>query len=654
MSEKLSLLAAILLGRARGRSDLDRHMRAANAAGIDIIDYCVHHCGLSDAEVMARAARWAGIAFSPAIPHTMSGVPALPRLEHLATARSVRGWLYDREVVYAAPRFAEFISLADRVASDPEFHRNFCVVPGRVLREELVSASAGPLSDAASERLSARWPRASARTELTYANRVIFVLGLLAAILAAAAAPFVLKPVLVPVLALVVLVPAVLRLAAAFVPNMAGADPPPLADRDLPIYTVLVPLRDEAHMVAQLAAALRALDYPSERLDIAFVVEGDCDSTLAAVRAELADPRFRLVEVPPAQPRTKPKAMNYALPTSRGSLVAVYDAEDIPEPDQLRLAASLFASRPDLDCLQAELVIENAGENNLTALFAGEYAGQFGLMLPLLSRLHLPMPLGGTSNHFRVDALREIGGWDAHNVTEDADLGVRFSRLRFRTGTIASQTLEEAPVSLDAWLRQRTRWMKGWMQTFIVHNRKPGRFLADIGWRGFVGFQLYVGSQILSGPLHTAFLVSLLVNIALQRPLYFDVWDTATIAIFVVGYSGAFAMVIAGLLRLGRHDLLARQLWLPAYWVLHSLAAARAAVELLRQPYFWAKTRHGATRQPRHASAAITPLPVQAELRDRPRSEVSISGSRPAIRSARTRPDPAAMVQPSVPCPVLK
>ena len=185
---------------------------------------------------------------------------------------------------------------------------------------------------------------------------------------------------------------------------------PLLEDNELPVYSVLLPLRDEAAMVGQLSRAVRALDYPPEKLDIRFVVEARSIATVAAAVAELWDPRFELVVVPDANPRTKPKALNYALPLVQGTHLVVYDAEDIPDPGQLRLAASTFAARPDLACLQAELTIDNARESLIAALFAGEYAGQFGLMLPLLARLGFPMPLGGTSNHFRLSALRRVGG----------------------------------------------------------------------------------------------------------------------------------------------------------------------------------------------------------------------------------------------------
>jgi len=350
---------------------------------------------------------------------------------------------------------------------------------------------------------------------------------------------------------------------------------------------------------------------------VLFVVEQRSADTIEAVRRVLGDARFDLIVVPDSEPRTKPKAMNFALPLVRGAYVAIYDAEDVPDPQQLRLAASRFLLHPEFDCLQAELVVENARENWLTALFAGEYAGQFGLMLPLLARLKLPMPLGGTSNHFRVAALREVGGWDAYNVTEDADLGVRLSRRRYRTGTIASRTHEEAPVTIRAWLAQRTRWMKGWMQTFIVHNRQPRLFLEDIGWRGFLGFQIYVGSMILSAPLHCGFLAALLLRQFLPGEAPLDMWDLLGSIIVVIGYGGPAALVVAGLVRLDEERLLPAQLLLPLYWVLHSVAALLALRELLTRPYFWAKTTHGKSRMARNIDkdvpiATAAPAPDQA------------------------------------------
>lgn len=362
-----------------------------------------------------------------------------------------------------------------------------------------------------------------------------------------------------------------------------------------------MPLRDEAAMVPLLRKAITDLDYPAEKMDVKFVVEAKSVDTIAAVQAAMAeDPRFELIRIPDAEPHTKPKALNYALPLARGEHLVVFDAEDIPERRQLRLAASTFATDPGLDCIQAELVVDNAEENWITAMFAAEYAGQFGLLLPLLAHLRLPLPLGGTSNHFRTAALRELGHWDAYNVTEDADLGVRLSRLRYRTGVLPSETLEEAPISVGAWMVQRTRWIKGWMQTFIVHNRSLKRFITDIGWRNFLFFEIYVGGLIISSLLHTVFLLSLVLRGVLGHwPRLDQPVDLAYIVILVIGYGATVLLVLAGLARRRAWHLMPQQLFLPAYWMMHSLASLRAAHQLLFRPYFWGKTAHGRTRRAR-------------------------------------------------------
>jgi cellulose synthase/poly-beta-1,6-N-acetylglucosamine synthase-like glycosyltransferase len=237
-----------------------------------------------------------------------------------------------------------------------------------------------------------------------------------------------------------------------------------IPDHKLPFYIIIAPLHREATLVAKLAVALARIDYPPEKLDIKLVLEEDDHETRAAAeRLKLMAP-FETIVVPPAHPRTKPKALASALPFARGSFGVVYDAEDEPEPDQLRKALAAFSSDPSrLACVQARLAIDNANDGWLCRHFAAEYAGQFDLFLPALARLRLPLPLGGTSNHFRMDALREVGGWDPFNVTEDADLGIRLARFGFRSGVIESATWEEAPVTLRQWLPQRTRWFKGWM-----------------------------------------------------------------------------------------------------------------------------------------------------------------------------------------------
>lgn len=607
----MSLIGSVLGSAAPSAPEVLAILEGAARLSIDPIDHCIHLHGLSPATAMERAAAWAGLRYSPTVPRASFASARVARIDGLAEIRTIRARQADREIIYCAPRCAELVGLRRYVERNPEVRDRICLVPIGPLREEIAQANALRLIDEARQRLARRWPFASAHLDLPLAARVGFVVAVAVIAIAAALAPFWYKPLLIPLVGTLLVVPAIMRLVAVLRPPEAAPEAPPrVPDAELPVYSVLIPLRDEAQMVPLLGQAMRALDYPAAKLDIKFVVEAHSPATAEAVRGLLDLPAFELVLVPDAPPHTKPKALDYALPLVRGEYVVIYDAEDIPAPDQLRRAAAAFAADPGIDCLQAELIVDNAAENWLTALFAGEYAGQFGLMLPFLARLRLPMPLGGTSNHFRARSLRELGGWDAFNVTEDADLGTRLSRLRYRSATLASQTREEAPISLSAWMAQRTRWMKGWMQTFIVHNRSPRRFLEDIGWRGFLAFEIYIGSMIISALLHSVFVASFVATLLLSlRTEPFDAWDGVSLAMLLVGYGGAGALVVAGLLRLGQPGLLPYQLALPLYWMLHSVATVRALHELVARPYFWAKTEHGRTRMRRSPEAAPLPAP---------------------------------------------
>jgi hypothetical protein len=280
-----------------------------------------------------------------------------------------------------------------------------------------------------------------------------------------------------------------------------------IPDRALPNYSVVVALYREVRVVAQLADALRRLVYPREKLDIKFICEADDRSTIAALEALDLDPRFEIMLAPVSGPRTKPKALTAALPFVRGKFLVVYDAEDIPEPDQLRKALAAYYRGPkNLACVQAKLAVDNVGDNWLTRHFAAEYAGLFDVFLPALADLDLPLPLGGTSNHFRTDVLRKIGAWDPYNVTEDADLGMRLARFGYLSSVIDSTTYEEAPARLGAWLKQRTRWCKGWLQTWLLHMRSPASLLRELGFGGFFAFQLLVGGTVLAALVHPFFL----------------------------------------------------------------------------------------------------------------------------------------------------
>jgi len=379
-----------------------------------------------------------------------------------------------------------------------------------------------------------------------------------------------------------------LRLAAAFVPRKP-VEAPALSDRDLPIYTVIAPLYREAAVAPELIANLTRLDYPRERLQVLVMLEAD-DLETQAVFAAMELPSFvQVIVAPPGEPKTKPRACNVALDRARGELVVIYDAEDKPDPMQLREAAARFAAAPaDLACLQAPLRIE-AEKGFLPAQFALEYALQFEVVQPALARFGAPFPLGGTSNHFRTSVLRKVGGWDPYNVTEDADLGFRLARGGYSLGVLNSPTLETAPRTLIEWLPQRTRWVKGYMQTFGVHTRgpnllKPPSFAALLATLG-----VSITSAFTHGPLAAWVLAALAFGIAAGRtpPI-----PPADLALLAVGWAAAAFAGLEGLRRTGLPIRLRDLLLAPAYWPLQSLAAGHAFVQLLRTPYHWDKTPH--------------------------------------------------------------
>ncbi|QGZ96084.1 Poly-beta-1,6-N-acetyl-D-glucosamine synthase [Terricaulis silvestris] len=357
-----------------------------------------------------------------------------------------------------------------------------------------------------------------------------------------------------------------------------------------PVYTVLCPLYREANIVPDLVAALNALDYPANALDVKLLVEGDDVDTIAAALAASSAPHIEIVIVPAAAPRTKPKALNVGLARARGEFVVVYDAEDRPHPQQLLAALGAFEDGDGrLACVQAPLVIDNADANWIARQFASEYAIQFREVLPLLARMRVPVSLGGSSNHFRTEALRTVGGWDSYNVTEDADLGYRFARDGYRIDVIGPPTYEEAPVTFAAWLNQRTRWIKGHMQTWLVLMRDPIRTAREMGVVSFAMMHL-----MLSGGLVAAFLhgpIACVIAIAALSP-----YTLLTPADFVLALCGYCVAIFAALTACALSNSLSHAraaLTMPAYWPLASIAAYRALFALLFRPHRWAKTAHG-------------------------------------------------------------
>ena len=375
-----------------------------------------------------------------------------------------------------------------------------------------------------------------------------------------------------------------------------------LRTEDLPVFTVLVPMLREAAMLPQLAQALRNLDYPLGKLDIKIVLEAGDSETIAAARGLGLEGVFEIIVVPRSEPQTKPKACNFALRFARGEYLVVYDAEDRPEPDQLRKVVATFRrSPPNIACLQCRLNYYNAGENWLTRMFTLDYALWFDQVLPGLERLGMPIPLGGTSNHFRIDVLRELHAWDPFNVTEDADLGIRIGQKGYRVGVVDSTTYEEASCRVGQWLRQRSRWIKGYMQTLLVHTRRPLHLIRTAGFLGFIGFIFFIGGTVLAGLLNPVFWALYLIWLALAAasldPIFPQVLLFLCLFNLLAG-NGAFTyLLMLAPIRRGWLQLIPFSFTLFGYWVLISIAAYRALWQLVHDPFFWEKTQHGVSRQ---------------------------------------------------------
>ena len=282
----------------------------------------------------------------------------------------------------------------------------------------------------------------------------------------------------------------------------------------------------------------------------------------------------------------------------------MFDAEDRPDPGQLRAALDAFRSHDaDVACAQASLCIDNNNKDSwLSRTFAAEYAGQFDVFLPGLAAMRMPLPLGGSSNHFRTSVLREVGGWDAWNVTEDADLGFRLARFGYRSVTFDSTTNEEAPIRFKAWLGQRSRWMKGWMQTWGVHMREPRRLWREAGLRGFLTLNIIIGGNVVTALAYPVLVIELaaylLTNLTGNTSGLFFTGSLAPLHIATIA-AGFASTVLIGLMGLSRRGRL-RSGWVlaatPFYWGCLSIAAWRALWQLWRDPYRWEKTEHGLTQ----------------------------------------------------------
>jgi hypothetical protein len=553
---------------------------------------------ITDEDYVRALARFCGAAFEPldAIPRA-----ACPfsddRLVEAAAAGILPLHINGALVVVIAPRGTAARRLTRLFASarDSALHIRFTSASrlqqfvSRHGEEALARRAIDGLSTAC-PALSAA-PRPARRGWKTFTATALLGLG------AVIAAPGEVLATIQIMLSMIFIAWILLRLFGSLIQHPRIGRSPRLPDDRLPVYTVIAALYHEARSVGQLVEALRKLDYPLEKLDIKLVIEPDDAETWNAIERLRLDAPFEIITAPAAGPRTKPKALNVALPFAQGSFTVVFDAEDRPEPDQLRRALDRFLTDPNLACVQARLTIDNTADGWLARFFTAEYAGQFDVFLPGLAVLGLPLPLGGSSNHFRTATLRKVGAWDPYNVTEDADLGMRLSRFSYATAVIASTTYEEAPARFLPWLRQRTRWFKGWMQTWLVHMRTPRMMLADLGLAGFVSFQLIVGGSVLTALVYPLFLAGTLWDLARDLPPGEGLGQALLTGLYgttlALGFLGAGIVGWLGLAQRGLSGTAWVLLLIPLHWLLLSLAAWRALYQLLRDPYRWDKTEHG-------------------------------------------------------------
>lgn len=373
------------------------------------------------------------------------------------------------------------------------------------------------------------------------------------------------------------------------------------ANKDWPTYTILCPLYKEWKVIPQFVDAITKLDYPKDKLQVMLLLEQDDTESLQHISDFELPAYFQTIVVPDSKPKTKPKACNYGLRYATGDYVVIYDAEDVPDPLQLKKAILAFEKSPtNVACVQAKLNFYNPHQNPLTRAFSAEYSLWFDLVLPGLQSISAPIPLGGTSNHFSTHILRLLKGWDSFNVTEDADLGTRLFKKGYQTIIVDSETLEEANSQVRNWFAQRGRWIQGYIQTYLVHMRRPQDFLHNKKKYHLITYQFIILGKVMSMFVNL-FLWGTTITYFAFRPevgAFIESFFPAPIL-----YLGVFCLIVGnfvymyyymiGCMKHGHYELLKYTLLVPIYWLMMSFAAWRALYKFITAPHYWAKTKHG-------------------------------------------------------------
>lgn len=611
---------AFLAGHGIAPAELTEIARRADRLGVEASRQCLAEELVSEDSFYRAVARELGLPFIETPPRLLAGG------DHRALLRegiaAVVGGAHPQLRTLLAP---EGRALRRLLAIGKMNRADIAVTTPRRLATALREANAQPLSRHIAGLDEAGTGRASARNGSVPGQRLALGTGVLASGFFGTLAPletfFTLALLAIPIFLCLIL----LRIAAALeAPDrgLARHDRWRIDDSRLPVYTVAIPMVGEETVLPQMLAALAALDYPKSKLDIRFLIEAH-DRGMRDAFARLAlPPHISVLIVPRGEPRTKPRALNLALLEARGELLTIYDAEDIPDPGQLRLAAARFLRAPrELACLQARLVIDHASEGPVAAFFALEYAGLFGVLNPGLLRFQLPIMLGGTSNHFRTEVLRELGGWDAWNVTEDADLGLRLVRAGYRIGDLPSETREEAPVSLPAWIRQRSRWIKGYIQTVVTHTAAPLALVREAGIPATACYLALSLGTVVSALVYPVFAYAAFLawqdgSLLSPQGTLTSVSATLAVTVWLFGFMAMIAPPAIGAWRRRTVWMWLLLPFLPLYFALVTIAAWLAVYEYVNDRYGWNKTRHGVARKrPLTDVSATPPRPLPAAVR---------------------------------------
>lgn len=367
-----------------------------------------------------------------------------------------------------------------------------------------------------------------------------------------------------------------------------------LSFHDWPVYTILLPIYKEKEIFDQLFMAIENIDYPKDKLDIILLIEED-DIEIKKYLENYDLPKYwRIIEIPDFQPKTKGKALNFGLKEAKGEFLVIYDAEDIPEKDQLKKAVLGFRKIPnEVVCLQSKLNYYNPNQNILTKWFTAEYSSWFDLYLPGIDSINAPIPLGGTSNHFRTEILKKLKGWDPFNVTEDCDLGIRIFMAGYRTKILDTTTWEEANSELKNWIKQRSRWVKGYIQTYFVHTRHPFYLIKNIGFKNFFHFNIIVGGNFFVLCFNPIAWMFLLIWLFSPVKTYFpNLYFLIVTPVLLFGNIIFVIVNVLGVIRRKWYKLIPTALLVPIYWVLMSFGALKGLFQFFKKPHYWEKTQH--------------------------------------------------------------